>query len=76
MDKQKKDLNDKLLRERQIFEEQIEGKNLVEEEKKLKLKNSILKQNNLLKDEEIVKDKLARTLEGVDVEHEKQQLLD
>jgi len=29
-----------------------------------------------LKDEEIVKDKLARTLEGVDVEHEKQQLLD
>lgn len=49
---------------------------MVEEEKKLKLKNAILKQNNLLKDEEIVKDKLARTLEGVDIEHEKQQLLD
>lgn len=76
MDKEKKDLNDKLLRERQLFEEQIEGKNLVEEEKKLKLKNAILKQNNLLKDEEIVKDKLARTLEGVDVEHERQQLLE
>lgn len=75
MKKNQEDLKDRLNRERAKFEESLEGKNLVEEEKKNKLKNQILKQNNLLKEEEIIKDQLIKQLEGVDVEHEKQHLL-